>query len=84
MYKLFFGAAFALVPMMAFASGSATSSRAPVAVQAATCTAHDLLVQKIDNAYGAQFPTNCDPVSTWITRIFASRNDDAISRLRTR
>jgi len=73
-----FGADFAVVQMMALASGSVASSRAPSAAQAATCTAHHLLVQKIDNVSGTQFPINCDRVSTWTTRTSASRNGDAI------
>jgi hypothetical protein len=79
MRKFPLAAVFVMIPIMAFASGSATSSSAPVPAQTATCTAHDFLVQKIDNAYHTQFPTSCDPVSISTTRTSASRNGDAIS-----
>jgi hypothetical protein len=79
MRKFPLAAVFVMIPIMAFSSGSAISSSAPVAAQSMTCTTHDLLVQKIDNAYHTQFPTSCDPVNTSTTRASASGNGDTIS-----
>jgi hypothetical protein len=79
MNKFLLELVFSVVPTTAFAAGSATSSSTPVAPQTTTCTAHDLLVQKINNAYHTQFPINCAPVSASTTGASASHNGDAIS-----
>jgi hypothetical protein len=79
MRKFPLAAVFVMIPIMAFASGAVTSSSAPVPAQTATCTAHDLLVQKIDNTYHTQFPIRCDPANISTTRTSGSRNGDAIS-----
>ena len=64
MNKFLLEAVFSVVPMTAFAAGSATSSSTPADPPAATCTAHDLLEQKMENVYNTQFPlNNCNPVS---------------------
>jgi hypothetical protein len=79
MNKFLLEVVFSVVPMTAFAAGSATSSSTPGDQQAATCTAHDLLEQKLGNAYHTQFPTNCNPVSTSTTGTSASHNGDTSS-----
>ena len=79
MNKFLLEAVFLVVPTMAFASTAEMWPSAPAVAQAATCTEHDLLVQKISNAYHTQFQITCAPVSVSTARISASRNGGANS-----
>jgi hypothetical protein len=79
MNKFLLEAVFSVVPTMAFASGAEMWPNTPVVAQAAICTEHDLLVQKIGNAYHTQFQISCAPVSVSTTRTSSSPNGDAHS-----
>ena len=74
MNKFLLEVVFSVVPVMAFASEFETLPSAPVITQAATCTEHDLLVQKIGNAYHTQFRIDCAPASVLTTRTSVDRN----------
>jgi hypothetical protein len=74
MNKFLLATVFLVVPTMAFASGAEMWPSAPVVAQAATCTEHDLLVQKIGDAYHTQFQINCTPASVSTAKTSASRN----------
>ena len=84
MRKFPFATVFVMIPIAIFASGAITSSRASVPAasvpaQGTSCTAHDLLVQKMDNAYHTQFRTSCDPPGTSRMGTSANLGGDAIS-----
>jgi hypothetical protein len=74
MNKFFLEAVFSVVPVMAFASQAETLPGALVITQAETCTEHDLLVQKIDNAYHTQFRIDCAPAGVLTMKTPVNRN----------
>jgi hypothetical protein len=79
MNKIILEAVFSMIPMIALASCSASSSDAPISAQAETCTANDRLVENVSTAYHTQFATNCLPVGASTTKAPVNHNADTIS-----